>query len=76
MADVRRDGLVQAMGNGVGKRRNTLSMSEAAIFLGVGWTDIKGLLRRHRIARHGIPVERLFRILELRRQREARRRGQ
>ena len=54
----------------------TLSMSEAAIFLGVGWTEIKGILRRHRIARHGIPVERLRRILELRRQREMRRRGQ
>ncbi|HEY6027701.1 MAG TPA: hypothetical protein VIV09_12450 [Pseudolabrys sp.] len=68
--------MVQAMGNGVEKRRTTLSMSEAAIFLGVGWTQIKGVLRRHRIARHGIPVERLFRILELRQEREARRRGQ
>lgn len=49
-------------------------MAEAAIFLEVGWTDIKGILRRHRLQRHNIPVERLRWILKLRRLREERRR--
>jgi len=49
-------------------RRQTLSLSEAAIFLGVTMIEARVILRRHRIPyfRGGIPIYRVGRIHDVR----------
>lgn len=65
MADLQGDRLVQALGPDL-KRRDTLSLAEAAIFLQVGRTEAKSILRWARISRSRIPIQRLRELIEKR----------